>query len=498
MKKIPASFAAIFFTILIIYLITATLFASVLLPNCDEAWFLLPGYNLAEHGFFGTTVLDETATFRQVRLDGINVYTYWIMPLYPLAQAVWGKIFGFGLMQTRFLSFFCGAAALASWSYLIKKLSGNSAIALTAVGLMAVDYHFVYAASIGRMDMFTVSLGAGALAAFVFLREKNFDAAVAFSFWLTAPAFFAHPLGLLWFVSLSILIWLLDFQRIKLRHFIFAAMPYLLLAALWLGYISRQPDLFRLQFGGNASDRWGFFSAPFGGFWREVRDRYFYNFGVGVGLSRAGQIRILVLAAYACSVAGVLSIKSLREQTLSKFLLLVAFQQFAMILLLDSMRQHYYLIYITPTLIALLAVWTDWLRQKSKILKVLSFGILAVVVLINASVVISRVEQNAYRADYLSAANYLNQAAAPNDQIMASAEFWFALEKRENLTDDYRLGFRSGKKAEFVVMDKMRYRDWANELKKNDWENYLFISNLLENEFLVVFENKNYQIYKRR
>ncbi len=196
MRSLFDSFFIKFILIILFFLIPALSFAYTLAPNCDEAWFTLPAYNLVENGFFGTTVLDETATFRHVRLDGINHYTYWVMPVFPLAQTVWGKIVGFNLLGIRLLSVIFGIAALFSWAYLIKELSGNSTVALLSIGLMAIDYNFVYASGIGRMDIMTASLGIAGLAVFVRLRKKNLDYAVPASFTLAALAFFAHPMGL--------------------------------------------------------------------------------------------------------------------------------------------------------------------------------------------------------------------------------------------------------------------------------------------------------------
>ena len=70
-----------------------------------------------------------------------------------------------------------------------KKMSGNDRIALIAVSILAIDYHFIYAASLGRMDMMTVALGASGLVVFVWLREKNLSRTVLFSYTLIAAAF---------------------------------------------------------------------------------------------------------------------------------------------------------------------------------------------------------------------------------------------------------------------------------------------------------------------
>lgn len=487
-------FKAALSLILLVYLAMAICSVFTLLPDVDEAWFTLPGYNLVENGFFGISTLDETANFRQVRLDGINRYTYWIMPAFPLVQAVWGKIFGFGLMQTRFVSIIFGILALISWTFLVKKLSGSETIALLTAGILAVDFHFVYAASHGRMDMMTVALGVAGLAAFASLREKNFDRAVLASCTLTALAFFTHPLGLLWFVSLTILIILLDFRRIKMKHLVFAAAPYLIFGLLWSIYIIQRPDLFFLQFGGNASDRWGFFRAPVSELWREITDRYFYNFGVGASLSPAGQIKILILAAYLAAVGGVLAVKSLREQILTKFLLLIALQEFLMLLLLDSMRQHFYMIYITPTLTAILAIWLNWLWTRNNSLRFLSFGILSAVILVHSGTSFLRFKRDRYHNVYSAAGEFLNQNMQPTDSVTASSEFWFVLNNKENLIDDYRLGFLTGKQCNFIIVDNLRYKDGTD----NQPAARQYIENLLQNNYAMVYEDESYRIYKQK
>ena len=87
-----------------LYLILATGSLLTLRPWCDEGWFSAPAHSLITHGNMGTEVLDQTATWRSVQLTGIHEYTYWIMPLYPLAQTAWYEIAGFGLFRMRMLS----------------------------------------------------------------------------------------------------------------------------------------------------------------------------------------------------------------------------------------------------------------------------------------------------------------------------------------------------------------------------------------------------------
>ena len=172
MKKHVNFFSIGLFILTSIFIAASLQTARTMLPNVDEAWFTLPGFNLAEHGFFGTTILDETSSFRQVKLDGINSYTYWIMPVFPLIQAGWGKLVGFGLIETRSISIMFGVIALVSWTILIKILARNDAVALTAAALMALDYHFVYAGSLAAWT-WPQCLGVTGLAVYAWLREKR-------------------------------------------------------------------------------------------------------------------------------------------------------------------------------------------------------------------------------------------------------------------------------------------------------------------------------------
>jgi hypothetical protein len=495
-KSVSRKNTFLFLSVCVIYAAVSALSVNTLLPNCDEAWFTIPGYNLVENGFFGTTVLDETATFRNVRLDGINQYTYWIMPVYPLLQGAWGKIVGFGLIETRTFSLVCGIFALGSWFVLIRNLSKNVNLALLTVLLLALDYHFIYASSFGRMDMLTAALGAGALALFTHFRDKRFDIAILISFTLAALSFFTHPLGLIWAISLAILIVFLDRKRIGFKHLGFAALPFILLGTLWITYILQRPDLFFTQFGGNASNRWAFFQAPFGEFWREIQLRYLYNFGVGEGLSEAGQIKVLILLFYVLAVAAILISKSLRSQSLSRFLIIIALQEFVMLLLLDSMKQHYYLIHIVPTLTVIMAVWINSLWKQKPIFKYCALAIIVSFVLINLSIFTSQLKRNAYRGDYLATANFLNQNMQNNDTVTGSAEFWFSLKQKENLTDDYRLGYRTGKRSKFVILDAQRYKDWIKALAENDPAGHQNIQNTLRNEYDPIFQNDRYEIFE--
>jgi len=117
-----------------LYLVLAAGSLLTLRPWCDEGWFAAPAHSLMTHGDMGTEVLDPTANWRSVRLTGIHEYTYWIMPLYPLAQTAWYNVAGFGLYRMRVLSLLWGLVAIAACYLMVRQLSADRLTALLAMG----------------------------------------------------------------------------------------------------------------------------------------------------------------------------------------------------------------------------------------------------------------------------------------------------------------------------------------------------------------------------
>lgn len=484
--------------IVAVYLAMAILSASTLLPGCDEAWFTLPGYNLVVNGHFGTTVLDETARFRQVRLDGINERTYWIMPAYPLLQGLVGGVTGFGLMTTRSVSIFFGLIAIIAVYGFAVKLSNDITTALLAAGLTAVDQYFLFAAGFGRMDMMTFALGMGSLAVFLSLRERRLTWSVGLGFAMAAVAFFAHPLGLMWAVSLALLVVYFDRSRLRLVHLAAAAAPFVLAAAAWGIYIAQDPALFRIQFGGNASDRWAFFASPIAEISREISVRYFSNFGLGEGLSRIGQIRAIPLAVYAVAVLCAISIKGLRSQSFVRVLLILGLQQFVMIMLLDSLKQAYYLLHIVPTLILITAAVARWTTGRGLFARAAAVTACLSVLMVNGVTDTVRFRRDHVHQNFLRASAVLNQETGEHETVMASAEFWFAMERPDRLIDDFRLGVVSGKRADLIVLDEQRYSDWIKNLASSEPDIHRTIISMIETEYTSIYRDDQYEILRRR
>jgi len=70
-------------------------------PINDEGWYGQPAFQLAAGKTMGTPALENTGI---PRFQGVQTHTYWIMPLFMVAQAGMYKLTGSGLVQMRLLS----------------------------------------------------------------------------------------------------------------------------------------------------------------------------------------------------------------------------------------------------------------------------------------------------------------------------------------------------------------------------------------------------------
>ena len=279
--------------VLVVYIASCAASIRTTLPWCDEGWFADPAYNLLTRGVMANSVLDPTFGYGAARVSGIDRHTYWIMPLYILAQCAWYRLTGFGLFPMRALSLGCGLLALAAWFSVLWHLLRDRAIAIAATAFLALDFHFIWASTTGRMDMLAVCLGFAAMAVYLHWRRDHFPRAVLAANCLMAAALFTHPYAILLGLDLAILMLLFDARRlVRISTLPLAAAPYLAGLAGWSLYILQDPAGFRQQFAGNAGMRYDgllLFRAPWLAIQREVAWRYLRYYGLAptsVGLSR--------------------------------------------------------------------------------------------------------------------------------------------------------------------------------------------------------------------
>jgi len=482
--------------LLLLYLALAVGGVVTILPWSDEAWFASPAMNLAAKGYMGTSVLDPTAAWHVRNLNGIDRFTYWMVPLYLVGQSGWQLLAGPSLFSVRFFSVLWGLGALVAWYVLLRQLTGDAWVGFLTAAFLALDFQFLWSASVARMDMMCVALGVGGLAAFVALRQTKFTLAILVSHAFVAASGLSHPAGLAYLVALVALTLYLDRRRIRFSHLAVAAAPYLASAAGWGLYIAKNPDMFLKQFGGNVGGR-----VATGGVleWlkMQVVDRYLYQYGLAPDTHGLSHIKIIALAVYAVGLAGVLFTPAIRRSPGGRAVVVLWVALAVSLSLIDKEIHHFYIVHFMMPLIAILAMWVVWTWRSRAQLRGAILALVAALLFTQAAVLLSRFRADSYRREYLTAANFLKEHPAPDGVVMGSAELAFQLGFDSNLVDDYRLGYLSGKRPAVVVLDRNRYQEWIPNLEQTEPAAYSYVTNLLDREFKLAYRNPAYKIYLR-
>ncbi len=490
-------------SVLVLYLLLTAGTAASKRPWSDEGWFASPAYNLITNGHMGTSVLESVEPRGQQK--GIDKYTYWIMPLDILAQAAWYKITGFGLFQMRMLSAAWGLLAVVAWWFIVYRLSGNRNIALLTSSIIALDYTFITGASFGRMDMMCAALNFAGFAAYLILRERNFTAAILVSQTLIVASGLTHPYGFLGLAGLLFLTVYLDRGRLKLRHFAIALIPYVVGVLGWGLYILQSPDLFVSQFvgnataGGNEGGRLEGLFAPWRAFYREITWRYMVAFGLGghsAGTPAFAKLKILMLLTYVAGVIGALLTPSIRNNKGFRTILYLFAIYFLLLTIFDGQKLAWYLVHMIPLYAALLAAFLHWLWISSRMPKWAIVAPMGIFLLLQVGGVFHRIRQNSYSKSYLPAIQFLRSNAGPSSLVMGSTELAFELGFDANLVDDIRLGYYTGKKPDFIVVDEI-YEDAFKGVGTQDQVVYQHVVDLLAHQYRPVYDQAHYKIYAR-
>lgn len=468
-------------------------------PWSDEGWFANAPLNLVTKGVMGTTVIEQAG---RPFLNGIDRFTYWVMPLHLLLQAAWYKIFGFSLLTMRSLSLLFGLVALGSWFLIMKALSQSNQVAALTVVLLALDYNFIMSSSFGRFDMMCAALGSAGLAAYLALRERNLTWAILLGNCFVVASGMTHHLGILGLFGLIFLALYFDRQRLKWQHVLLALIPYVIAATAWSFYVFQNFDLFLAQFKGNATadNRLGSLVAPIAGLRREITERYLIGFGLGphsVGSSGPVKLKALILLAYVIAVVGALLIKDIRSKKGYKALLILGAIYFVVLTIWDGQKLTWYLIHIIPIYTGLLAVFVLWCWNRRIVPRWLLAAGMFVFFGIQVGGVLQRIRLDAYHKSFAPASDFVRKNASGDQMIMGSAELGFGLGSFDHLIDDSRLGFYSGKKPDFIVLEEV-YLTEIDSYKDRHPDIYQFIKSRLSNEYQKVYDQENYEIYARR
>jgi hypothetical protein len=490
-------------SVVVLYFLLAAGTALSKRPWSDEGWFASPAYNLINNGHMGTTILESVEPRGQQK--GINQYTYWVMPLDIVAQAAWYKITGFGIFQMRMLSAVWGLVAAISLWFIVYRLSGNRNVALLAASIAALDYTFITGASFGRMDMMCAALNFAGFASFLLLREKHFGVAILVSQACIVASGLTHPYGALGLFGLAFLTLYLDRKRVGLRHVAIALIPYVVGAAGWGLYILQRPDLFMSQFvgnataGGNGGGRLDGLFAPWEALYREITLRYMVAFGMGAhsaGHSSLAKLKIFMLLTYVAGIIGSVFVRSIRTNPGYRVLIFLTGIYFLLLTLFDGQKLAWYLVHTIPLFAALLAIFVHWLWTSTRMPRWAIALPLVLFAMLQLGGIAQRIRQREYQKTYLPAASFLKANAEPSSLIMGSSELAFALGFDANLVDDVRLGYYTGKRPDFIVVEEV-YQDAFIGVSTQNMDVYQHILDLLGNEYRPVYDHNHYKIYAR-
>lgn len=476
-----------------VYLALAVATLQTARPWCDEAWFANPAFSLLHSGRMATTVLEPTGHYRHPQ--GIQEYTYWIMPLHILAQVPWYAVFGFGIISLRWLSLCWGLLGLASVYEFVRIVSGKPALASLTVALLAFDFVYVTTASTGRMDMMSAALGMSALAVYVRLRERSPRWALLAAHCLVAAAVFTHPVGGMVGLVALLVASLKDTEQRKWGYLLLAPPPYLAGALAWGVYVSRRPDLFVAQFFANAEGRFADLAHPIRMLKREIVERYLLNYGLAPYSSAAGLSKLAIIAFYAGSVLLLMSSARLRQRVNSPLLMLVPLASLLGLMILDSTRQAYYLVYAVVSLATLAgaflySAWLEYPRARPALLIAV-----ALLVAVQFATMASRIRSNPMGRAFQPVVHFLGGNYA-NQRIYGSAEIGMALGFPSNFVDDPSLGFYTHVEPDAFVVEEVGYEQSFISFQTKLPAVYRHISQL-RSSYVRVYDSGRYQVYAR-
>lgn len=478
--------------VVVFYLALSAGTAHALRPWIDEGWHGAPAWSLAFRGFMGTPCFIDPG------LKDIDRYTYWIMPIYPLMQALWYRIVGFSLETMRALSVLCGLLGLLFWSHAYRRLTSDTAGALLFMALMACDYVNITGAGTGRPDIVAFMFQAGAFAAYLHWRESSLSKAILISQTLVVASGLTHPNGgMLSFLGALWLVLYFDRSRIRPAHFALAAIPYVVGALGWGAYIIQDPSAFVSQYGYQLGSRT--LAAP----WVLLRDELVRRYLTMMGLRAHSPgsygphfLKAFIFIAYFISVAALLAIPALRRKASSRAVLGLITIDFLFFTFMEGTKAAYYLIYLVYPFTAALALFARWFWQSYPRLKPVVALAIAGLLVIQAGGVAFRIRRDPYHREYLPAVAFLQSQAGPHDLIMGSHELGFTIGFKDNFVDDHLLGLNTGKWADYLFVEEV-YKLRFETVQLKDPAQFQQLQQRLA-QYHGIYDQNFYQVLQRQ
>ena len=475
-------------------MVLASISACHRLPWADEGWVASPSLNLARHGFAGTTIFEpKSSSANGTPLLRVDERTYWVFPGQFVVQAFWYLFVPPTIFLTRLLHILFIPAALLAFYILLRRITGDSAVAVLATALMGVDFIFYSGAGFARPDMMCASFGLLGIATYLVLRGRSLGWAVFVSQLMIAISIINHPNGVLHLIGVLLVALYYDWRKLlRARHLAVAAAAYVIVMTPWVIYIAQDVEAFRVQLLQNISghERVAMTANPVQLVGREVRERY----AVAMGLTSpraAARLKAVSLASFAVAIILVFIRRTWKRIPPVKLLLGLLCAYFA-IQCVYNLKLTFYLIHILPFYCAVFAcVIVDEFRRRQVPRAVLGAwvgGILAAQLMLAAGTV-----SRSYRPSERELVTFIETRAQSAKLIWGSAALGFGLHFDPRLLDDAYLGIRSRKTADVIVVGPLYnivFDVYRNE-RPDDWR---AISAQLS-RYRLVFENSDYKVY---
>lgn len=455
----------------------------------DEGDFSSPAYNLAKHGFFGTTIVDPAVA----RLPGIHERTYWIMPLYPLLQAAWLVVFPATLVSIRLLTILL--VPLLAWQLyrLAMLLTADRAVALVAATLLPLEYAFLFTATWARPDLLCLFCGLTGLTAYLKTRERSLTRALAWSnFWIALSGM-SHPNGILHLAALVVLVLYYDRARLRWRMLAVVGAVYLLVGLPWFVYIAQDFESFRGQMAANALN-----NSRMVGSWNPLRwvvdelvQRYAYAYGL-LSAQWLPRLKSVAPVSYLAALAVAVWRGPLRAKAGVRMLLLLWAVYFG-IQCVFNQKLGMYLVHILPVYILLVAIvaaalWRDFRRARVWLVGWLVFS-----ALLQAGGMAWASRGRSGVPAQRDVVNFLEHHASSARLIYASSSLLYPMRFDARLVDDHYAGVTSGKRPDVVVTDSF-VRGGQLTIAARRPDAYALIERRLT-EYRLVYETGDYKVY---
>lgn len=410
-------------------------------PWWDEGLYGDVARRFATRGTFGSPLLGASGNFGFAVIPRADTHTYWTTPLYPFVVGLWFRIAGVGLLQMRVLSLVCSAVLVAAWGSAVRRLTGSVLVAVIAMGLIAVNSHVLWSASIGRPEALGSALAAVALAAYLRWRERHLMRAVCVASALVAAGALAHPLVAVEAVALAAIALVLDARRLRPGHVLAACGVGALVLLPWGLYILQAPDIFRAQWAANTGTKTGSRLAgltnPFGALASDFRERYLFHHFLGV----SGGARVLVVELVALGAAVVLALAWPRVRRIRGFvpLALAALASFATLAVLDGSRYQQYFVHVYPALLAFAALAVATLVVSGRGARLAAAALVVGLAVPGLGGVANRVAVSPYDRQYTPVAAAVRHHLARGERVTGGSELAFTVGFGARLVDDMEL-----------------------------------------------------------